>query len=108
MLAKQFDVTTTEYWSEIFRQINAFKPPGRLRLLPVLLLLYWLINSPLFVGVLCWSLFLYALLCVLSSFAIILKRKRELVAVLFLSDGCFVPVKYLWSFLACLGVVGSM
>ena len=31
----------------------------------------------LFVGVLCLSLFCYALLCVLSSFAIILKRKRE-------------------------------
>ena len=34
----------------------------------------------LFVGVLCLSLFCYALLYVLSSFAIILKRKRELVA----------------------------
>ena len=37
---------------------------------------------PLFVGVLCLSLFCYALLCVLSSFAIILKRKRKLVAFL--------------------------
>ena len=34
---------------------------------------------PLFVG----SLFCYALLCVLSSFAIILKRYRKLVALLF-------------------------
>ena len=34
---------------------------------------------PMFVGVLCWSLFWYALLYVLSSFAIMLTRKRELV-----------------------------
>ena len=40
---------------------------------------------PLFVEVLCWSLFWYALLYVLSSFAIILTRMRELVAVLLLS-----------------------
>ena len=33
-------------------------------------------------GVLCFSLFWYALLFVLSSFAIILKRNRELVALL--------------------------
>ena len=36
----------------------------------------------LFVGVLCLSLFCYALLCVHSSFAIILKKKRNLVALL--------------------------
>ena len=35
---------------------------------------------PLFVGVLCSSLFWYALLYILSDFAIILTRKRELVA----------------------------
>ena len=38
-------------------------------------------------GVLCWSLFWYALLHVISSFAIILTRKRELVALLLLSFG---------------------
>ena len=38
----------------------------------------------LFVGVRCWSLFWYALLYVLSSFEIILTRKRELVALLLL------------------------
>ena len=43
-------------------------------------------------GVLCLSLFWYALLCVLSSFTIILKRKRELVALLILSYGCLVTV----------------
>ena len=37
---------------------------------------------PLFVGVLCLSLFCYTLLCVQSSFAIIVKRKRKLVALL--------------------------
>ena len=35
---------------------------------------------PLFVGVLCLSLFCYALLCVHFSFAIILKRNGKLVA----------------------------
>ena len=54
---------------------------------------------PLFVGVLCWSLFWYALLYVLSSFAIILPRKRELVALLLLSFGCLVTVNVLWLFL---------
>ena len=38
------------------------------------------------------SLFCYALLCVHSSFAIIVKGKRELVALLFLSNGCLVTV----------------
>ena len=40
---------------------------------------------PLFVGALCLSLFWYALLGVVSSFAIILTRKRVLVALLLLS-----------------------
>ena len=38
---------------------------------------------PLFVGVLCLSLFCYVLLCVHSSFAIVLNRKRKLVTLLF-------------------------
>ena len=50
---------------------------------------------PLVVGVLCLSLFCYALLFVLSRFAIILKRKRELVALLLLSYGCLVTVNVL-------------
>ena len=53
----------------------------------------------LFVGVLCLSLFCYALLCVHSSFAIILKRKRKLVALLLLSYRCIVTIKGLWLFL---------
>ena len=51
---------------------------------------------PLFVGVLCLYLFCYALLCVHSSFAIILKRKRKLVA---LSYRCIVTINVLWLFL---------
>ena len=51
-------------------------------------------------GGLSLSLFWYALLCVLSIFAIILQRKRELVALLFLSYGCLVTVNVLWLFIA--------
>ena len=55
---------------------------------------------PLVVGILCLSLLCCALLCVFSSFAIILKRKRKLVALLLLSYGCLVTVNVLWPFLA--------
>ena len=61
----------------------------------VLLLICCLMYFPLFVAVLYLSLFCYALLYVLSSFAIILKRKRELVALLSLSYGCIVTVNVL-------------
>ena len=50
-------------------------------------------------GVLCLSLFWYALLCALPTFAIILKRKRELVALLLLSYGYLVTVNVQWLFL---------
>ena len=53
----------------------------------------------LFVGVPCLSLFCYALLCVHSSFAIISKRKKTLVALLLLSHRCFVTINVLWFFL---------
>ena len=42
------------------------------------------------------SLLCYALLCVQSSFAIILKRKRKLVALLLLSYRCIVTINILW------------
>ena len=60
----------------------------------------------MFVGVLCLSLFCYALLCVHSSFAIILKRKRKLVALLLLSYRCIVTINVPWLFLAvsCVGL----
>ena len=69
-----------------------------------MLLMYCLMYFPLFVGVLCLTLFWYALLCVLSSFAIILKRKREMVALLLLSNRCLVTVNVLWLFLKVLWV----
>ena len=47
---------------------------------------------PLFVGVLCLCLFCYALLCVHASLAIILKRKRKLVALLLLSNICMITI----------------
>ena len=50
---------------------------------------------PISCGVLCLFLFCNALLCVLSNFAIILKRKRELVALLLLSYGCLVTAHVL-------------
>ena len=53
---------------------------------------------PFFVGVLCLSFFCYALLCVHSSFAIILNRKRKLVVLLLLSYRCIVTTYVLWLF----------
>ena len=55
---------------------------------------------PLFVGVLCLSLFCYAFIrCVHSSFAIIFKMKRKLVALPLLSYRCIVAINVLWLFL---------
>ena len=51
----------------------------------MLLLIYCLMYFSLLVGGICLSLFCCALLCVHSDFAIILKRKRKLVALLVLS-----------------------
>ena len=45
------------------------------------------------------SAFCYALLCVHSSFAISLKWKKKLVALLLLSYRCFVTLNVLWLFL---------
>ena len=51
-------------------------------------------------GIRVGSFFCYAVLCVLSSYAIILLGKRELVALLlFLSSGCHVAVIVLCLFL---------
>ena len=75
------------------------KAAVRSKVVVLLLLIYCLRYFPLFVGVLCLSLFCYALLCVHSSFANILKRKRNLVALLLLSYRCLVTVNVLWRFL---------
>ena len=64
----------------------------RSKVVVLLLLNYCFMYLSLFVGILCWSLFCYVLIYVLSSFAIILMRKRELVALLLLSFGCIVTL----------------
>ena len=65
----------------------------------LLLLIYCLMYFPVFVDVLSLSLFCYALLCAHSSFAIILKGKRKLVALLLLSYRCIVTINVLWLFI---------
>ena len=76
------------------------KAAVRSKAVVLLLLIYCLMYFPLFVGALCLSLFCYALLCVHSSFAIILKRReRKLVALLLLSYSCIVTINVLWLFL---------
>ena len=47
-----------------------------------LLLIHCLMYLGIFVGVLCWSLFYYASICVLSIFVNTLTRKRMIVALL--------------------------
>ena len=61
-----------------------------------LLFIYCLMYFPLFVRPLCLSSICFALNCVHSSFAIILKRKRKLIALLLLSYRCLVTVSVLW------------
>ena len=73
-----------------------------------MLLIYWLMYFPLFVDVLCLSLFNYALLSVHSSFAIILKRMMKLVALLLLVYICIVTVHGLWLSSRCCGLVCSV
>ena len=63
-------------------------------------MVYCLMFFPLFVRVMCLSLFCYAFLCVHSSLAIILKRKGKLVVLLLLSYRCIVIINDLWLFLA--------
>ena len=55
---------------------------GRQKIL-TLLLIHCLMYLGIFVGVLCWSLFYYASLCVLSIFVNTLTRKRMIVALLY-------------------------
>ena len=62
----------------------------------------------LLVRVLCLSLFCYALLCVHSSFAIILKKKRKLVALLLLSYKCIVTINVLWVFYTVSYIIQAM
>ena len=55
--------------------------------------------QPRLTGNLKFAFVFYALLCVHSSFAIILKRKRKLIALLLLSYRCIVTMSVLWCFL---------
>ena len=64
----------------------------RSKAMVLVLLIYCLMYFPLFVGVLCLSLFCYELLCVHSSFAIILKRKKKLAALILLSYRCIFTI----------------
>ena len=57
------------------------------------------IALPINGGVLCLPLFCYELLCVQSSFAIILKRRRKCVALFLSSYRCLVTVNVMWLFL---------
>ena len=61
----------------------------------LLSLIYCLMYIPLLVGVV-FIFVCYALLCVHSSFAIILKRKRKVIAFLLLSYRCTVAINVLW------------
>ena len=54
---------------------------------------------PIVLEGLCLALFCNQLLCVHSSFAIILKRKRELTYLLLLSYRCIVTISGMWLFL---------
>ena len=65
----------------------------------LLLLIYCLMYFVLIVGVLCLSLLCYALFCAHSCFAIILKRKNKLVALLLLLNSCIVTINVLRRFL---------
>ena len=78
----------------------------------LLLLIQCFFLLPWFVGFYAWSLFCSAILSVLSSFAIISPRKRELVALLAFSSWCPVTVivfvfssRCLWVGLQCVIVV---
>ena len=80
-------LTTTESTANIWYHLNAFKPPVASaavcsKAVIMLLLVYCLLLLPLFVTVLCLVLvLLFSTLCP-SSVAIILMRKKELVALL--------------------------
>ena len=75
-------------YTKLFSNQHIYPPPpvpyvaDRSRAVFLLLLIHCFMYLPLFVGVLCLSLFCNVLHGVLSSLAIILMKKRELVALL--------------------------
>ena len=80
------------------------KTAVRSKAMVLLLLIYCLMYFLLFVGVLCLYLFCYALLCVHSSVAIILKWTRKRVALLLLSYRCIVTINVPWLFFFLIGL----
>ena len=76
-----------------FCTIRDFGSPTNSKAVVLLLFIYCKMYFALSVAVLCLYLFCYALLSVHSSFAIILKRKRKLVALLLLSYRCIVTIQ---------------
>ena len=62
--------------------MHVFKMAAKITQNLTLLLIHGLIYLGIFVGVLCWSLFYYASLCVLYIFVNTLTRKRTIVALL--------------------------
>ena len=89
MRASHFYASTiAESRVKILFQWNAFGSPGGLGCCPFLgggSVVFHVCLIALCVGILCLSLFCYELLCVHSSFAIALKKKRTLGALLVLS-----------------------
>ena len=77
----------------------------------MLLLIYCLMYFMLFVWVPCFTLFMLCILCIRSSFAIILKRQRKLVVLLLLSYRCIITINVQWPFFTmprCRGLVCSV
>ena len=91
-----FILYTKKGAQNMFEWLRFFQAAVGSKAVVLLLLIYCSMYFPLFVGVLCLSLFCYALLCVHSSFAIILKRERKLVVFLVLSYRCIVTINDLW------------
>ena len=73
-------------------------PPKSYRILHCCFI-HCLMYLGIFVGVLCWSLFYYASICVISIFVNTLTRKRMVVALFKLSSWCLVTVSVLLLFL---------
>ena len=69
-----------EKWRLI--EFHVFKMAAKIIQNLTLLLIHCLMYLGIFVGVLCWSLFYYASICVLSIFVNTLTRKRMIVALL--------------------------
>ena len=74
----------------------------RFKAVVLLLLIYCLMNFPLFVGVLCLSFSCYELHCVHSSFAIILEGEEKAGCFAIIVLQMFVTINVLYLFLAVL------